>query len=169
MSHIILFGFKSSGKTHLGKRVAQLLNRRFIDTDDCMLKPYISQGLSIGSLYQTLGEKAFRALEAETIHQLDLSVDAVIALGAGAVLAASHVAFLQRIGKLVYLKADWQTVRKRILKQGIPSFVDPADPIASLHKIYTERLSLYASIPAQVVDVDLVGEEGAIEAICRGY
>ena len=148
--NIILFGFKGSGKTHLGKLLSIAMNRPFIDTDDLIVK--LNNGRSVREIYQTLGEENFRILEKEIIRQLQPQ-NAVIALGGGAVLDPETATYLQTIGQMVYLKASFKTIQKRLLS--LPSFVDS---IESLHQIYQQRLPIYESIPALCIDVDLLGE-----------
>ncbi|MBI5273202.1 MAG: shikimate kinase [Chlamydiia bacterium] len=156
--NIILFGFKGSGKTHLGKRLARMLKRPFIDTDDLICMLYPQQGLSCRQIYTQVGESVFRALEKQALHQLNASSHAVIALGGGAVLCPENVLYLQKIGTLVYLKVSFETVKKRIFRRGAPSFVDADNPEGSLYQIYCERLQVYESIPARCIDVDLLAE-----------
>ncbi|MDP1608279.1 MAG: shikimate kinase [Chlamydiales bacterium] len=150
---IILFGFKGCGKTYHGKRLSLLLNLPFIDTDDLIVKLYGEQ-LPIREIHSKLGEEAFRSLEAKAIHQLQASLNAVIALGGGAVLNPVNVGHLQNIGQLVYLKASFETIKERILKEEIPSFVDATRPFESLKEIYEKRILIYEKIPAQWMDVD---------------
>ncbi|MBX9744175.1 MAG: shikimate kinase [Chlamydiales bacterium] len=150
---VILFGFKGCGKTYYGKRLSLLLNLSFIDTDDLIVSLYGEQ-LPIREIHSTLGEKAFRSLETKVIHQLHSSLNAVIALGGGAVLDPTNVAYLQKIGQLVYLKARFETIKHRIIKDGIPSFVDIKRPFESLKEIYEKRILIYEKIPAQWIDVD---------------
>lgn len=150
---IILFGFKGCGKTYYGKRLSLLLNLPFIDTDDLIIRLY-GELLSVREIHATLGEEAFRSLETKAIHQLQGSLNAVIALGGGAVLDPTNIDHLQKIGHLVYLKASFQTIKQRILNSEIPSFVDPKRPFESLKEIYEKRILVYEKIPAQWIDVD---------------
>lgn len=155
--HLILFGFKGSGKTYFGKLAAASLCKKFIDTDEIMIQEYTKQTghrLSIRQLYQTLGEIGFRKLEAHAVQNLTARPHAVIALGGGTVLNPDLVDFLQKMGKLVYLKASFNTVQKRIFQGELPSFIDANHPMDSLFKIYQKRILLYESIPAQQIDTD---------------
>ncbi len=141
--NLIIFGFKASGKTSLGKMISSYLNCPFVDTDDLIAKEH---GLSVREIHKKLGDLKFRELEKKVIRGLRSLKHSVIALGGGTVLDPENVAFLQTQGKLIYLKASFETVCERIFKEGIPSFVDPKDPVASLKKIYLERVPIYESI-----------------------
>ncbi len=154
--NIILFGFKGSGKTYLGKRFSASLNCPFIDTDELIEEMY-GKKINTCEIYKIVGEKAFRDLERSAILSLPLSPPSVIALGGGAVCNPENVRDLQNIGKLVYLKASFETLKKRITT--MPAF---ATNIESLHRIYQERLPIYEAIPAFVLDVDLFNERESI-------
>jgi shikimate kinase len=170
--NMILFGFIGCGKTHFAKCLSNVTKRPYLDTDDLIVELYKKQTgqiFSIRAIHQTLGEAAFRDLEKKVIHQLDENSSGVIALGGGAVLDPSNVAHLCKIGRLVYLKIDFDTVQKRVFGRGIPSFVDSEYPVSFLHKIYDERLPIYESIPAACVDVGILDEADVIERLCEEF
>lgn len=163
--NLILFGFKGSGKTHLGKLLSRELDWPFLDTDDLLCKLYSEPGLTPRDIHQREGEAAFRALERDAIHLLKPDARTVIALGGGTVLDPKNVRALQQIGVLVYLKASFETIKQRMLHQPIPSFVHAEDPIEALYDIYCERLPIYESIPAICIDVDGLDEQGCLAAL----
>lgn len=168
--NVILFGFKGVGKTYLGKLLSKKLKRPFIDTDDCIVemygKPRSDKSLSIRDIYQVLGEEGFRLLEKNVIHMLQSDFNAIVAVGGGAVLDPKNRVYLKEIGHLIYLKASFDTLQKRILENGSPSFVDAQNPLKSLHAIYEKRLPIYEAIPAKCLDVDLLDEAECIAALC---
>lgn len=164
--NIILFGFKSSGKTYLGKLLSAAWKRPFIDTDDIIISLYkekFGQTLPIHEIYQNLGNDEFRILEKIAILGLHPNSNAIIALGGGAMLDNDLVAYVQKIGQLVYLKASFDTILQRIRK--IPAFVDAENPIESLKQVYLQRLPIYEAISAKCIDIDLLDEIGCIARI----
>jgi shikimate kinase len=129
----ILFGHKGSGKTYFGRRFAERRGVPFIDTDEL-----IKAAESVSQL-QTLEESQFRALERQVI--LDLNVqEGVIALGGGAILDSMICHHLQRLGQLIYLVIDRETLRKRA---AVPAFFK-----GSFDELYDTRTPLYESIKA---------------------
>ncbi len=78
---LVFIGPPGAGKTRLGKRVAQLLGTRFIDTD----KEIVAEHGPIADIFATDGETRFRELERAAVESA-LASDAVVALGGGAVL-----------------------------------------------------------------------------------
>jgi len=166
--NVILFGFKGSGKTYFGKLLALEIRRPFIDTDELMIELYVkdsNQRLSIREIHKILGESRFRELENAAIHTLESITNAVIALGGGAVLNSDHVEYLQKIGQMVYLQASFDTIQKRILNRGVPSYVDAENPLDSLQKIYHDRKPIYQAIAARRIDTDLLDQAGVIAAL----
>jgi shikimate kinase len=162
--NLILFGFKGCGKTHFGKLLSKALKRPFLDTDNLLAELY-DHKLSPREIHCILGETAFRALETKAILQLDAHLNAIIALGGGAVLEPTNLAHLQKIGQLVYLRASFETIKKRILQGNLPAFVDAKNPEESLYKIYQKRIPMYEAIQAKWVDVDLRDEAEIIASL----
>ena len=163
MKTLILFGFKSCGKTYFGKLLAERLGCTFIDTDDLLIDLYQEKS-SVPEIYKLLGEERFRELESKAIQTLapNRKFSSIIALGGGSVLNPDNVSHLQTIGQFVYLKAPFSTIQTRISQNKIPSFVDEAHPIDSLHAIYEKRRPLYESIDAISIDVQ---EENVLEKL----
>jgi shikimate kinase len=152
MKTLILFGFKSCGKTYFGKLLAERLGLPFIDTDALLIDLYQEKN-SVYEIHKSLGEQGFRELENKVIQSLRPKSSSIIALGGGSLLNADNVSHLQKIGQFVYLKAPFSTIQTRILQNKIPSFVDPSHPIDSLHAIYEKRRPLYESIDAISIDI----------------
>ena len=67
MNHIILIGFMGSGKTSVGKKLADTLNLSFLDTDEQIEK---TSGMKIADIFEKYGEVYFRELETETLKNL---------------------------------------------------------------------------------------------------
>ncbi|OGN56617.1 MAG: hypothetical protein A3D96_05700 [Chlamydiae bacterium RIFCSPHIGHO2_12_FULL_44_59] len=166
--NLILFGYSGSGKTHFGRMLAQNMRRTFLDTDDLLLDLYkkeYGEEKTIREMYQALGKERFRELESRALHGLEKGKNLIIALGGGTILKPSNVQFLQSIGAMVFLKTSPQTLKKRIFAKGIPSFLDPLDPEGSFDQVLKERDPIYRSIPARVVDTDILDEAGVLAAL----
>lgn len=163
--NLILFGFKASGKTHFAKLLARELKKQFIDTDEIIMKRYKSKGKSIQEIYTLENEARFRALEKEAIESLKNVDNAVIALGAGAVILEENRTLLSKLGPMVYLKCDPQVIKARILKNSLPAFLDPDDIDGSFQAMIQERTPIYESIPARVIETDQLDEAGVLAAL----
>lgn len=155
--NLILFGFKSSGKTHFGSLLAQKLESLFLDTDLLIEELYKKEFHEVCNCRQIslkLGEAGFRALEGRVIESLKGVTNAVIALGGGAVLNPLNCANLEKLGKLVYLEADKETIKRRIFCTGIPSFLNPKDPENSFENMYEARRPIYEKVSSFSIKIE---------------
>lgn len=108
---IVLIGYRCTGKTSVGKRLAERLGIPFFDTDELIQS---EAGKTIRELVEEEGWDAFRARERAIITQLPLSADAVIAAGGGAIMDAANRKALKEKGLCVWLMADVGTIVERM-------------------------------------------------------
>ncbi len=101
--NIILVGMPGSGKTTIGKIIAERLGRRFVDTDGLIRERC---GCEISEIFAEKGEKYFRDVEAEVISEVSKETCLVIATGGGAVLRAENADALSQNGRLIFIDAD---------------------------------------------------------------
>jgi shikimate kinase len=149
--NLIIFGYKSSGKTYYGKLLAQKLQCIFIDTDQLIEELYekqFQQKLNCRQIYLTIKEERFRQLEHEIIDSLKETSNSIIAVGGGTILSANNYLKLKKLGTLVFLEVEKKIIKERILSKEIPSFLDAKNPDTSFEKMYAERLLIYANIPS---------------------
>jgi shikimate kinase len=154
--NLVLFGFKKCGKTYYGKLLAQELNKTFINTDDLIEELYKMQfheKLSCRQIFQKEGNEIFRFLETKAILSIKKELGAIISLGGGAPLEHKNLMVIQKLGKLVYLEADKDMLKQRMLSNEIPSFLDVNDPENSFEKMYAMRKPLYDQIKAVKVNI----------------
>ena len=100
--NIIFTGFMGTGKTTVGKLVAEKLGRQFIDTDELIEE---RQGMSIPEIFKHLGEAAFRTMEADIAQELGKKEGLVISTGGRLMLDPSNVAALSVNGRVFCLVA----------------------------------------------------------------
>jgi shikimate dehydrogenase len=92
-----------AGKTSLGLRIAEQLQRPFFDSDEILAQ---EQGCSPGDLILQYGEEAFRSLESEVIARLAKRQGVVIATGGGSILKQENRDALQQNGIVVWIQRD---------------------------------------------------------------
>jgi 3-dehydroquinate synthase len=109
--NIILTGFMGTGKTTVGKLLAEKLGREFIDTDQLIEE---RQGLSIPEIFDQLGESAFRQMEADIARELGQREGLVISTGGRLMLDPANVAALSARGRVFCLVATPQEILSRI-------------------------------------------------------
>lgn len=177
-SHCILFGHKGCGKSYLGSLLANRLQRCFIDTDlliENSFKDRYGKAKSCRQIAIELGELGFRSLESDAIHNLESHIQAatelvgrqetVIAVGGGTLFFGGNLEILKRLGLLVYLEEQKEVIRQRLFSQGLPSFLDGADPQASFDRMYQERTKRYEAISASGYKICL--KEKTVEHILQ--
>jgi len=148
---VVLVGMMGSGKTTVGRLVADRMNVEFADTDD---EVESATGLDIPSLFETGGEGAFRAAESKLLVEL-LSVPGsrVVSAGGGAVLDESNRAAMRREATVVWLRADVGTLTDRLgTGEGRPLLA--RNPKRSIARIESERARIYESVADVVIDTD---------------
>lgn len=135
-ANIALYGFMGSGKSTIGRLLAQFLTRSFVDLDQSI---ELQHGSSITQMFANRGEEYFRAKEEAAVLSLPLDVPHVLALGGGALLRErnkNHICALYRVYTLFVpfaILKDRLSLKKR--------------PLASYaESLYDSRLTHYQSI-----------------------
>ena len=168
--NIILIGFKSCGKTTIGKKLAKINQKKFIDTDTIIQEKYkreYGSQLSIIEIYKHLGESKFRNIENEAVAGLVLLNNTIIATGGGAILNPDNLILLKRIGCLVFLDVSLTAAINRIYKDKILDnlFLGTKKSIKNITHIFKSRLNIYRSAADFSVKVDNLTEEMIVNEI----
>lgn len=162
MKNIALVGFMGSGKTSVGRKLAQSLNFKFTDTDELIEK---EQGETIKEIFKNKGEKYFRHLEKEVIAKVAEGKEQVIACGGGAVLDSLNVSVLKKKGLIVYLMASFNVLYERTRVSSDRPLLEVADPRREAKRIYNMRQATYQKVADIVVETTELGQDQAVEAI----
>ena len=163
---ITLTGFMGSGKTTVGKVLADFLGCPFMDLDDLVVK---KAGKSIPDIFAQDGEPAFRELEAQILRKTVAKYaesTAVLALGGGAVLAPASAALLHEKTVCIYLRATLDTLLARLAGEtaGRPlADASLADRLASREPIYEK--TAHVIIDTDGLSPDEVADEIIISAL----
>lgn len=136
---IILIGMPASGKTTVGRAVAQALSLPFHDCDrevECLT------GRTIPEIFAAEGEEAFRAVESRALAALcTAEAPCVIATGGGAVLSAENRRLLRRSGTVFWLDRELENIMSTDCS-GRPLLSGGAEALRTLYK---NRRDLYAA------------------------
>ena len=150
--NIVLVGMPSSGKSTVGKYIAQRLGRELVDTDGIITE---NEGTDIPTIFRERGEREFRDIEAVAVSAAAKETSRIIATGGGAILRPENVRALKRCGRIYFID--------RPLDQLIPTSSRPlASDRAALEQRYRERYPVYTS----VCDVRIDGS-GSIEDVAE--
>jgi len=159
---VFLVGFMASGKTTVGRLLAERLSFAFADTDDLV---EVRAGRSIESIFSESGEGAFRRLEWEALQELGRVERSVVATGGGLFLGYAQRRFMIERGITVWLDTTLDVVRRRIeterrtSSRGRPLWA-PDDPTA-LAALFERRRATYALAACRV---DAGGSPEAVAA-----
>jgi len=108
---VVLIGYRGSGKTAVGRLLAERLGWAFVDTDSIV---ETEAGLSIAEIFAARGEADFRRRESAIIARVADAPHQVISAGGGAVSDPANVAHLRRTGRIVWLTAPAEVLWERI-------------------------------------------------------
>ena len=159
--NIILIGMPASGKTTVGKALAEKLSKSFVDTDDLIVE---AAGKPIPEIFAQSGEKAFREIESNVIFEISKANKKIIATGGGAVLNKKNIDNLKGNGRVYFINRPLDML---VTTDDRPLSSNRSD----LEKRYNERYSLYTEYADVIIDGSGTVEEVAqrIEADYYGY
>ncbi len=106
--NVVFVGMPSSGKTTVGKMVAQRLSRDFFDTDLLVFK---KTGMTPAEIINEQGEKAFRIIESEVISEVSKLSGVVIATGGGAILNDENIENLKKNGLIWFIDRPLESLK----------------------------------------------------------
>lgn len=156
--NIVLMGYRGSGKTTVGKKLANELWKTFVDVDAEVCKRF--GGLTIREIWDTRGEAAFRDMEVQVITELLQRQDQVIALGGGTLMQPGGRAAVEQAAQTVriYLKCDPAVLAERIAADTTtaasrPSLTALGGGEEEVRAVLAEREPVYEAVADRVLDV----------------
>ncbi len=144
--HVYLVGMPGSGKSSVGRALAELLEVPFVDLDERIVS---AAGSSIEGIFREHGEAGFRELEAEALARVAAEPRSVVSCGGGLPLRDENRDVLRSTGTVVALTVPLGLLRARVLVgRPRPLITDPVD----LDRIYLERAAVYREVAHHRVD-----------------
>lgn len=140
--NIVITGFMGTGKTTVGRQVAEKLARPFVDTDDAIVQ---QAGKPIPQIFAEDGEAVFRHYEKRVCRYYAGQSGYVIATGGGMLVDPENLAVMMASGFVICLTATKAAIRERLQHEtGRPLFNN------NWESLYDQRLKAYAAIPHHV-------------------
>jgi shikimate kinase len=148
---IVLVGMMGSGKTTVGRALAQHLGWCYLDSDEQVER---RTGRTVPEILASDGERAFRAEESRALADaIAQPGPLVLSAAGGTVLDAGNRELLRRAGSVVWLRARPETLAERVGDGAGRPLLAP-DPPAALARLDRERRPFYAEVADVIVDVD---------------
>lgn len=155
MTNIFLIGYRCTGKTSAGKILAEKFGWTFVDSDEAIADDI---GCSITDFIAARGWTAFRDKEQQVIARLSKNDRQIIATGGGAVMASENVRCMRTGGKVIWLQAAPETIRRRMRADAGTAANRPSltghGSLEEIETVLAERESYYAAAAQDVVNTD---------------
>ncbi len=153
---LALVGYRGTGKTTVGRILAERMHWSFVDADHELEN---RAGKTIATIFAEDGEPAFRELEALVIADLATRDQTVIATGGGAILRADNRAALRTVGFVAWLSADPETLARRLARdQNRPNArpaLTSAGTLNEIADVLAGRVRYYREVSD--LEIDTVG------------
>ncbi len=154
---VVLVGLMGAGKTTVGRRLARRLSLPFADADTEIEK---AAGCSIADIFEFHGEASFREGERRVIKRILEGPPKVVSTGGGAFIDPETRKRIHQKALSIWLRADLDTVVKRVKRNNNRPLLRDGDPRATLKRLMTERDPIYAQ-----ADVVVDSGDTAIEKV----
>lgn len=157
--NVVLVGFMGTGKSSVGRKLAESLGFRFVDTDQRIVE---RAGKPIPQIFSDEGEEVFRDWESRALAECAAGDRQVIATGGGIVVREQNRDLLRQAGHVVWLKADPEVVLDRVSRNRNRPLLQTEDPMATIRDLLDSRVDLYRACADEEVNTsDLTLEETA--------
>jgi shikimate kinase len=145
--HVVLIGLPGSGKTTVGRLVAERLGAGFVDIDTILVR---REGKPVAMIFAEQGETVFREMERKEIESALAQPAAVIAPGGGWAAQPGVIAGAKPHALVVYLRTRAETAAQRAVPEGTRPLLIGEDPVARMRQLHKEREPFYCEAHAQI-------------------
>ena len=163
--NIILTGYRATGKTTIGRALAKILKRKFIDTDDVIKE---KEGMSIREIFEKHGWQYFRKIERKLMNELAKIDDRVIAVGGGTLMYKANLKITQN-AKVILLIASIETLSERIKNDdNRPPLTKSQSSAEEIRTVWNKRKKRYYKVADIIIDTTDGNLERALTEIKKG-
>lgn len=164
--NIYLVGLMGAGKTTVGRQLAKRLSRPFFDSDHEIVE---RTGVPIPTIFEIEGEDGFRRREAQTIQELAMASNLVLATGGGAVIKPETRKLLHDTGWVVYLNVQPGLLYERTRFDRNRPLLSVENPLAKLEELHAARDPLYREAAHIVIDGSRLVASGIVQHLIREF
>ncbi len=162
-SNIVLVGFMATGKSTVGKRLAERLSLGIVDTDDLI---EARAGKTISAIFAEEGEDAFRDLESDVARRVSRLKGHVIVTGGGIVLRRENMEALREAGPVFCLTASPECILRRTEGTSHRPLLQTDDPLGRIQSLMKKRKPFYNRADYQI-DTTLLTIPDVVESIVK--
>lgn len=170
--NVILIGYRGSGKTTLGRKLADQVWKDFVDTDAEVCKRFGAK--TIRQIWEEHGEAAFRETESEVAAEVLQRDEQVVALGGGTLMRDAGRRAVEGAENAVriYLKCKPEVLLERIqgderTRAERPNLTGLGGGLEEVRAVLAEREPVYEAVADKVFDVTLLNPEDALGYLIR--
>ena len=150
--NIILIGFMGSGKSSVGKKLAERIGYDLKDTDEMIV---LREGMEIQEIFHKYGEEYFRGLESTLLLSImDTLEKTVISTGGGMPIRDKNINLLRLMGQVIYLKASKDTIIERLADDTTRPLLKGANAYKEVERLLSIRTPIYERAADIIIDTD---------------
>jgi shikimate kinase len=158
-SNIFLVGMMGAGKSTVGRNLARILKKDFVDLD-CEIER--KTGVKIPTIFEIEGESGFRQREHQSLTDVSVLSNLIIATGGGVVMTPENLLLLKKSGFVIYLRATSAELWKRIAHDRSRPLLQVKQPLQKLESLLQQRAPLYEEVADLVVNT----AEQSVAVLC---
>ncbi len=163
--NIILVGFMGTGKSSVGRRLAQQLQMTFYDTDEEMAKV---TGFDLMTLYWKCGKIRFQSEEELVLCKLLRREHCVIATGGTLELNDERLQAIRRSGMLICLKAEPDSIQQRVMRKQNRPLLRLCRESEQMHQLYDD-IGCWEQVADLVIDTTKRSFDEIVQIICEAW
>ena len=159
---IVLIGMMGAGKSSVGRALERGTGLTRLDTDDTVAAQF---GASVAEIFEKYGEEKFREAETDVLRKLAPDRATIIVTGGGIVLRPENVDLLKRLGTVVWLKADEETLFERASRRNTRPLLQNNNPKTVFSDLFRKRAPIYQSAADFEIDTSNLDHDEVAERI----
>jgi shikimate kinase len=151
-----------AGKSSVGRFLQRRTGLDLFDIDEAVSRKL---GLSIPEIFERLGEEKFREAESEVLREFSPAKPTIVVTGGGTILRQGNVDLLKRLGFVVWLEADEETLFERVTRRGKRPLLRTENPRARFESLLNERNPLYGRAADLRIDGSTLSHDQVADVI----
>lgn len=151
-----------AGKSSVGRCLQRLTGLRRVDADEMIAAEF---GMPISKIFAMHGEEKFREAETNVLQKLQADRPAIIVTGGGIVLRSKNVDLLKKLGRVIWLAADEETLFERVSRRDDRPLLQNENPREVFSELMRQREPLYAAAADFRIETSRKSHDEVAEAI----